>query len=147
MGNSDQMAGREFFKRLNHLLDNGEKVMIESTLSGKYLIKLIERAKQSGFIIKLYYLFLESAFDCIQGIKIRVRNGGHFIPDVDVLRRFQRSKSNFWNIYKALADKWFLFYNSNNAAPQKVAFGEGDSYVVELENTFSNFLRSLKNEG
>ena len=147
MGNSDQMAGREFFRRLDFLLENEKIMMIENTLSGKYLIKLIKKARLSGFIIKLCYLFLESAEDCIQRIKIRVQNGGHFIPDSDVRRRFQRSKTNFWLIYKNLTDKWFLFYNSNNDAPQKMAFGEKENFVVELEERFSNFLISVKNAG
>jgi predicted ABC-type ATPase len=147
MKNSDQMAGREFFKRVDYLLKNENKIMIESTLSGKYLINLIKKAKQNGFSIRLIYLFLQSAEDCIQRIKLRVLLGGHQISDEDVKRRFIRSKVNFWLIYKNISDTWIMYSNSSKDGPQKIAFGEMDNYIVELDELFTSFLTSIKYAG
>ena len=72
--------------------------------------------------------------------------GGHFVPDEDVIRRYYRSKTNFWNIYRKLAESWVMIYNSTNTAPQRVAVGTGENFIVELENLFHNFLTNLKNE-
>ncbi|WP_448530579.1 hypothetical protein [Raineya sp.] len=89
---------------------------------------------------------MESPQDCIQRIKIRVMLGGHFVSDEDVIRRYYRSKSNFWNIYKNLADEWVIIYNSADKEPQKVVIGTKENFVVELENLFNNFLKDLENE-
>ena len=129
---SKLQAGKEFFRRL------------ESTLSGNYLVKVIQSTRKADYSIKIVYVFLESPQDCIQRIKIRIKLGGHFVPDEDVIRRYYRSKSNFWNVYKNLADEWVMIYNSTDEEPQRVAIGTGDSFVVELENLFHNFINDLE---
>jgi predicted ABC-type ATPase len=117
--------------------------VLESTLSGNYLVKTIEKAKQQEYVIRIVYVFLENPHDCIQRIKLRVTLGGHFIPDEDVIRRYYRSKDNFWNTYKNLVDSWVMIYNSTNTTPQRVALGTSSNFVVELENLFQNFLNDL----
>lgn len=57
---------------------------------------------------------MESPQVSIDRIKIRVLNGGHFVPDDDVKRRFYRSKNLFWTKYRLLADEWAIYYNSND---------------------------------
>lgn len=41
-------------------------------------------------------------------------NGGHNIPEEDVIRRFYRSKNNFWHKYKDIVDEWAVFYNGES---------------------------------
>jgi GNAT superfamily N-acetyltransferase len=103
----------------------------------------IEKVKLKGYFVRIVYVFLESPEDCIQRIRLRVKLGGHFIPNEDVIRRYYRSKANFWNIYKNLADSWVIIYNSSTEEPQKVAVGTNENFVVELENMFDDFLNDL----
>ncbi len=42
----------------------------------------------------------------------RVKQGGHDVPRVDVLRRFDRSWVNFEKRYRLLADTWSVYDNS-----------------------------------
>ncbi|TAE13373.1 MAG: hypothetical protein EAZ95_11220 [Bacteroidetes bacterium] len=88
---SKLQAGKEFFNRLGVFLDNGTSFVLESTLSGNYLVKTIEKAKQQEYVIRIVYVFLENPHDCIQRIKLRVTLGGHFIPDEDVIRRYHKT--------------------------------------------------------
>lgn len=141
---SKLQAGKEFFKRLEYLVASGESIVLESTLSGNYLVKMIEKIKQSGYSISIVYIFLDSPQDCIQRIRLRVKLGGHFIPDQDVIRRYYRSKVNFWSTYKNLADDWLMIYNSTDEEPQRVAIGAGENFVVELENLFNDFLNDIE---
>jgi predicted ABC-type ATPase len=46
-------------------------------------------------------------------VKNRVLNGGHYIPKDDIIRRYHRSKSMFYNSYKDLVDDWGVYYNTN----------------------------------
>jgi predicted ABC-type ATPase len=141
---SKLQAGKEFFIRLDKFIETETSFVLESTLSGNYLIKAIEKAKIKGYFIQIVYVFLESPEDCIQRIKLRVKLGGHFIPDEDVIRRYYRSKVNFWNVYKNLSEDWVMFYNSTTKEPQKIAVGIGEIFVVELENIFNDFLNNFE---
>lgn len=80
---------------------------------------------------------------CENRIKIRVLNGGHNIPKEDIIRRFYRSKKNFWNIYKNLVDEWNLFYNGNS---EYILVAQYSNNEVEIfnENLYNEFIKDLK---
>jgi len=115
-------AGKEFFKQLENSLAQDKSFMIETTLSGKYLKKVIEKAKKNNFKIVLMYLFLETDNENILRVKNRVLNGGHDVPVEDIKRRYIRSRELFMNLYKNMVDKWILFFNGN------------DNYVLVAED-------------
>ena len=125
------------------MIEAEQSFILESTLSGNYLLKVIEKARQRGYVFKLFYVFLESLDVCIERIKNRIKLGGHFVPDEDVRRRYYRSKQNFWHIYKDLAEDWSLFNNSLLADNQLVAVGSEDNYSVESEGLSKQFLTDI----
>jgi predicted ABC-type ATPase len=133
------LAGREFFKKIEQYRLERQSLMIESTLSGVYLNKLISGFKKDGYEIILVYVFLYSPKVCIERIKERVLKGGHFVPDKDVVRRYYRSKENFWNNYKNLADKWFLVYNSENKFLE-IALGIKNQFSIKNKEYFYKFV-------
>jgi len=107
-------AGKEFFRQLNLSLNENKSFIVETTLSGKYLIKVIEKAKVNKFSIVLIYLFLENDSEHILRVKNRVLNGGHNVPVEDIKRRYIRSRELFMNLYKNIVDKWILFFNGDD---------------------------------
>ncbi|MDR2616868.1 MAG: zeta toxin family protein [Endomicrobium sp.] len=107
-------AGKEVLKNLEMLLNKGASIVIESTLSGKFLIKIIKQAKKLGYKVILIYTFVDTPDICIERIKDRVNKAGHFVPDEDVNRRFYRSIVNFINIYQKIVNAWILYYNMEN---------------------------------
>jgi len=106
-------AGRIFFQELNERLDGHNSFVIETTLSGKYLVKYIKKAQANGFEVEMIYLFLEKPETNITRVAHRVLNGGHHVPKDDIIRRFYRSKEMFMFVYKDLVDKWIMYYNSD----------------------------------
>ncbi|MEA3314937.1 MAG: zeta toxin family protein [Campylobacterota bacterium] len=106
-------AGKIFFEKFKNSLQLDKSFIIETTLSGKYLVKYIEKAKKLNFRVVLIYLFLENPQTNIERIKNRVFNGGHYVPNQDVIRRFYRSKDLFCSIYKDIVSSWSIYYNSN----------------------------------
>jgi predicted ABC-type ATPase len=116
-------AGRIFFRELNKRLGENNSFVIETTLSGKYLIDYIEKAKRNGFEIEMIYLFLERPEINIDRVKHRVLNGGHHVLEDDIIRRFHRSKKMFMNIYKDMVDHWIMYYNSDEIS-EKIATDE-----------------------
>ena len=69
-------AGRIFFKRLYELFKREESFVVESTLSGSYLQKIIPKAQELGYQIQIIYIFLDNPQTCIERIKGRVLKGG-----------------------------------------------------------------------
>jgi predicted ABC-type ATPase len=134
-------AGKEFFRRWEAWTAQQASFVVESTLSGGYLVKYLKQAQQTGYTIKMVYVFLENPAQCLHRIKIRVSLGGHNIPEEDVIRRFYRSKANFWYLYKCFAKEWVLFYNATTENSQKIAVGNQHDYTVENRALLETFLQ------
>lgn len=136
-------AGKLFFQKLHEAVAQNKSLLIESTLSGRYLQRFIKNVRSKDYRITIIFLFAESPEILIERIADRVRKGGHFVPDEDVRRRFTRGKRNFWNVYKNAVDSWSLFYNTNDGF-KKLAAGEKDKTVAIDEILFEDFLKSVK---
>jgi len=131
-------AGKEFFRQLNLSLSDNKSFIVETTLSGKYLIKVIEKAKANKFNIILIYLFLEDDSEHILRVKNRVLNGGHNVPVEDIKRRYIRSRKLFWDTYKDIVDSWALFFNGDDN--YELIANEDQIFIDELYN---NFIKDL----
>ena len=123
-------GGREFFRRLNGALERKEDVVIETTLSGSYTSKVVQRAKKRGYTVEVVYIFIDSPELCVERVRHRVLLGGHHVPEEDVVRRYHRSVLNFVQNFTDTVDVWFLYYNGENGF-QSVAQGEsGETQVI-----------------
>ena len=78
-------------------------------------VDLLKAWKQAGYRIEMVYLRLRSAHLPLRRIAARVRQGGHYVLRVDVVRRFSRDWRNFQRIYRPLADSWAVYENSGHA--------------------------------
>lgn len=137
-------AGKEVLKQLQTILESGKSFAMETTLSGTFHLKIIEKARQAGYKIVLIYAFLDNPELCINRIKVRVKMGGHNIPDEDVRRRYVRSKNNFWNMYKDKVDEWGLYYNGE-VTYTKVAQGVNGHIDILNEDLYNNFKKDIQN--
>ncbi len=136
-------AGKIVLEKLEKLLNKQKSFAIETTLAGRNHIKIIQKAKYLGYFIVLIYSYLDSPILCENRIRIRVLNGGHNIPKGDIIRRFYRSKENFWNIYKNLVDEWNLFYNGTSE--YILVAQSGDSKIeIYNENLYNEFIKDFK---
>jgi predicted ABC-type ATPase len=87
----------------------------ETTLSGLAYVKRFRRWKAAGYRIEMVFLRLASADLASRRIAARVRQGGHDVGRLDVLRRFDRSVENFERVYRGLADAWAAYDNSGDS--------------------------------
>jgi predicted ABC-type ATPase len=135
-------AGKKFFIEIQNSFQKQISFMLESTLSGKYLYKVISAAKEKGYKIIIIYLYLEHYQINIARVRNRVLNGGHHVPREDIIRRFHRSKKLFWEFYKDLADSWFLFYNSDDDFEEIANFKENKKTILN-KILFEDFKESI----
>ena len=136
-------AGRIFIRRVHEGIGNGESMVIESTLSGRSIRGMIQQAKRAGYQVSIVFVFLETPEHCISRVRERVLKGGHDVPEVDIRRRFSRSKDNFWNLYRYEVDSWYLICNSAEL-PQEVAIGQGAGFEIVDEVLYNQFMINIK---
>lgn len=104
-------AGRLLLEEARSLIAAKTSFAIESTLSGKAQVALICEAKARGYRILLHYIVIGSATQAVARVALRLRLGGHHVPEDDVRRRFDRSRRHFLEDYLPLADEWVLWDN------------------------------------
>ena len=105
-------AGRVFLEELDRLARARERFGFESTLSGLTYAKRLGDWRQSGYRLEIIFLWLPSAEVAKARVRERVRQGGHSVPEADIVRRYQRGWKNFQTTYAPLADAWSVFDNS-----------------------------------
>jgi predicted ABC-type ATPase len=103
---------------------------LESTLSGRAQVALIREAKACGYRILLHYIVIGSATQAVARVALRVRLGGHHVPEDDVRRRYERSRQHFLKDYLPLADEWVLW--DNVEPPHKRIADSGTNTLEQL---------------
>ncbi len=139
-------AGRLFIQEIRELIEAEKDFVVEVTLAGKGFARTISQLKRAGYTVTTVFIFLKSSETSVARVRNRVEAGGHHVPTEDVIRRFYRSKHNFWYTYRKLVDRWSLFYNSAEHF-QEVASGEGNEVKVINEVFFEIFMRDISNGG
>ena len=106
-------AGRILIQEVKDRIVRKESFAFESTLSGKTWLSILKEAKETGYSIRIYFLYLSNIQKNIDRIKMRVKQGGHNIPTDTIKRRHPRCFENFWNLYRPLCNEWSILDNSS----------------------------------
>jgi predicted ABC-type ATPase len=136
-------AGREVLGRINKALGGTASFVAESTLAGRTFQRVFIDARKAGFTITIVYLLMDSPDTCVERVHERVQKGGHFVPEVDIRRRFTRSLLNFRDLYRPLADRWVLIYNAGSE-PQDVAVGTTTDLSIRDAELYAEFRRLMQ---
>src|SRR3972149_11402644 len=107
-------GGRLMIKRIKQLMSEKFDFAIETTLAAKSYKQLILSAKSKGYKITLVFFWISSAKLAIERIKLRVKKGGHGVPEGIVIRRYRRGIENLIKIFIPICDYWMIVDNSMN---------------------------------
>lgn len=107
-------AGRIFLKTLHSLAERQQDFAFETTLASRTFATWIPSLKQQGYHFHLIFLWLKNAELAVLRVKERTQQGGHFVPENTVKRRYVSGLRNFFKIYRSLADSWQFYDNSDN---------------------------------
>lgn len=105
-------AGRIMLQRMDELIRMGVSFAFETTLAAKTYHGKMDLAKGAGYQISLVYFWLESVELAKARVKMRVKAGGHDIPDEVIKRRFYRGIHNLFELYLQSVDNLLIFDNS-----------------------------------
>ncbi|HEX8311600.1 MAG TPA: AAA family ATPase [Chthoniobacteraceae bacterium] len=121
-------AGRLLLQEADALIAARASFAIESTLSGRTHLALIRQAKARGYRFVLHYVVIGSATQAVARVALRVRMGGHDVPEADVRRRFERSRRQWLEDYLPLADEWGAW---DNRTPPPEQIADNQTHTLE----------------
>jgi predicted ABC-type ATPase len=136
-------AGKLVLAQIDEFSHRGIDFAFETTLSGKAYEILLKELKHKGYKISLFFLWIPNSEMAIGRIKDRVRDGGHFVPDIDVRRRFNRGLDNFFKIYEPILDAWMLFDNSRQE-PVLIAKRNNGNKIVADQKLFDLVCKDVR---
>lgn len=113
--------GRLMLKRIKILLEAEESFAFETTLSTRSYVEFIEKAKELGYQVTCLFFWLDSEELAISRVETRLIEGGHFIPEGAIRRRYTSGLNNFFNLFIPRVDNWLFVNNS------------GDNYEIIAE--------------
>lgn len=105
-------AGRMMIQEIETHVREKRGFAFETTLSGRRYARMIPQWQRVGYRIKLVFLYLRDVKIAIERVRMRVRQGGHDVPDDVIRRRYEAGWRNFQQVYKSSVDSWALYDNS-----------------------------------
>ncbi|MCH4200637.1 MAG: zeta toxin family protein [Clostridium tyrobutyricum] len=106
-------CAREAVKLIKYYILNKMSFNQETTLCGKSILNNIIYAKRNGFYIKLNYVLVSSPEIAKERVALRIKEGGHGIPNSIIERRYYESLKNLKNIIK-ICDETKIYDNTNS---------------------------------
>jgi predicted ABC-type ATPase len=88
----------------------------ETTLAGRTITALLERAASRGFEVRIWYVGLNGPELHIARVRARVAKGGHDIPEPRIRERYDASRLNLIRLLPSLSELW-VYDNSKDADP------------------------------
>ena len=116
-------AGKLMLKEIAEHVERGRSFAFETTLAGRGYVRMIRDWRQQGYKVKLFFLSLTSPEEAIARIAERVAQGGHYVPEDVVRRRFDAGLTNFKTIYRFEVDYW-RWYDNSGDTPTVIDQGE-----------------------
>ncbi|MFD2428943.1 AAA family ATPase [Sphingobium scionense] len=125
---------------LNHSLDVYQTIGVETVLSSPKYRKLVDRAHERGFRVRMIYVLLASTELQAARIRVRVVEGGHDVPADKVMARRARSFEQLaWFVQHV--DDCYIYDNSTGEPALLAQKAEGgvwlwDKLPPDLEEIF-----------
>lgn len=105
-------AGRIMLRRLHDLAASRADFAFETTLASRSYLPWLAGMRQSGYRIHLIYLYVNDPEISVNRVARRVVLGGQDVPIDIIRRRYARSLSNFFSLYRHAVTHWRFYDNS-----------------------------------
>jgi predicted ABC-type ATPase len=127
-------AGRIMLSRLHTLAEQRADFAFETTMSGRSSAHWLATLRTAGYFVQLHYFWLASADLAVQRVALRVKAGGHDIPEETVRRRYRQSIRNFLDLYRPTASEWRVYDNSVSVTtPRLIACGKDAETITVID--------------
>jgi predicted ABC-type ATPase len=111
-------AARYAADRREDCIANGRSLIFETVLSAPDKILFVERAKQQGYFIRLFFIGTDNPQINTTRIAQRVMSGGHDVPIGKIISRYSKSIANC-AFLAPIVDRLYVYDNSaENTFPE-----------------------------
>lgn len=100
---------------------DGRSLAFETVLSMPDKIDFVQRAKQAGFFVRLFFVGTDNPSINAKRVALRVMEGGHDVPISKIIARYTRSLANC-SVVSGIADRAYIYDNSVDNAPARLLF-------------------------
>lgn len=114
-------------------LKNNKGILFETVLSADDKLSFIQRAKDAGYFIRLFFVGTDSPTINASRIAARVMEGGHDVPISKIISRYSKSIANCAKL-STIVDRLYVYDNSENFADPKLLFRATDGKVEKIYN-------------
>lgn len=136
-------ASKLMLLRLRELLKANKSIAFETTAAGTNYIKYLNLAKQQGYLINLIFLWLSTPDLAVERVARRVVQGGHFVPEVVVRKRYFLGLKNLLNYYLPIADHALMLDNSSVDSTSIIAKKTQDGLIIKNPAIWEEIKRSI----
>ena len=105
-------AARIMLLRIDEMMLQDVDFANETTLTTRYYAEIIKLAKAKGYYVTLLYFWLNDVELAIERVAARVKEGGHFIAEDVIRRRYQKGIINFNVLFRQIVDFWVVINNT-----------------------------------
>ena len=124
-------------------LKNGTDFVFETVFSSTEKMDFVQKAKDAGFFIRIFYVCTESPLININRIAQRYLNGGHEVPISKTISRYYSSLENISRAIK-IADSVYLYDNSvENAAPRLIIRTSDGMIAKQYADDLPDWVRAV----
>lgn len=122
------LASKMMLTKIDEVSETGDDFVLETTLSGKIYSKRIRDLRRRGYSVHLIFYWISHVDICVERVKQRVAQGGHFIPEETIRRRYDAGMRNLFTLYMESVDYLEIYDNSDFNNKRLIA-----EYVSPLE--------------
>lgn len=135
-------AGRLLLERIQELFSARVDFAFETTLAGRSYARMLKTFRQEGYRVVLFFLWLPSVELAVSRVAMRVRQGGHHIPEADIRRRYTAGLRNFFGLYRSVLDAWWL-YDASELPPVLIEGVDNGRPEVRQPDRLAAILRNI----
>lgn len=136
-------AGRLLLERIQELFSARVDFSFETTLAGRSYARMLKTFRQEGYRVVLFFLWLPSVELAVARVAMRVRQGGHHIPEADIRRRYTAGLRNFFGLYRSVIDAWWL-YDASELPPVLIEGVDNGRPEVRQPDRLAAILRNIR---
>jgi predicted ABC-type ATPase len=103
-------------RMLEDAIEHRRPYAFETTLGGRTITELLERALDAKIEVRIWYVALDSPERHIARVKSRVAHGGHDIPEEKIRERYEASIANLCRLAPRLTEL-LVYDNSQEGDP------------------------------
>lgn len=124
---------------------DGRSLAFETVLSMPDKIDFIQRAKQAGFFVRLFFVGTDNPSINAKRVALRVMEGGHDVPISKIIARYTRSLANC-SVAARIADRAYIYDNSVDDSPAQILFRTSEGKLIKHYGEINPWAREILRE-